>query len=223
MITEHRYTLKYDQSSSSGKYCVQFMVFKNTEEGMKVLNWWRNACIDWCYARHEDGKFGDQKYLDNWTKMFEGVHELHHLGGGLAPWNIQQYEFTISNGKISGKELSTGKVFEPVFFHYHSLKFFENDIVVLSDTEYDLSKNVIDVFYRDYVKQLMQQYRIVKKENNAINANGVFSKSPFNPMSFGTVLQYYRQNLRASKRNLLGKKLIRQIRNHYFHYTSEFE
>jgi hypothetical protein len=29
LITEHRYTKKYDQSFNSGKYCVQFMIFKN--------------------------------------------------------------------------------------------------------------------------------------------------------------------------------------------------
>jgi hypothetical protein len=61
LITEHRYTKPYDQSATSGKYCVQFMYFKNDTNGMKVLNWWRNACIEWCYNRMEDGKFGDQK------------------------------------------------------------------------------------------------------------------------------------------------------------------
>ncbi len=102
LITEHRYTAKYDQSITSGKYCVQFVTFKNTEDGMTVLNWWRNACIDWCYNRVEDGKFGDQKYLDSWTTKFKGVHELNHLGGGIAPWNVQQYNFSKKNDKIIG-------------------------------------------------------------------------------------------------------------------------
>jgi hypothetical protein len=83
LLTEHRYTPAYDQSNTSGIYCVQFMTFKNTSDGMKALNWWRNACIDWCFARFEDGKFGDQKYLDDWTDRFEGVHVLQHLGGAI--------------------------------------------------------------------------------------------------------------------------------------------
>ena len=93
IITEHRYTPAYDKSKLSGKYCVQFMYFDNTEGGLKVLKWWRDRCLEWCFNRFEDGKFGDQKYLDDWTTRFKGVHVLQHLGGGLAPWNVQQYNF----------------------------------------------------------------------------------------------------------------------------------
>ena len=96
IITEHRYTPAYDKSKLSGKYCVQFMYFENTEGGLKVLKWWRDRCLEWCFNRFEDGKFGDQKYLDDWTTRFEGVHVLHHLGGGLAPWNVQQFDFVDS-------------------------------------------------------------------------------------------------------------------------------
>jgi hypothetical protein len=67
---------------------------------MQALNYWRESCIDWCYARAEDGKFGDQKYLDDWTTRFENVHVLAHLGGGLAPWNMQQYDFKKLNHKL---------------------------------------------------------------------------------------------------------------------------
>ena len=46
LINEHRYTPEYDQSATSGIFCVQFMTFKNNAQGTAVLNWWRNACID---------------------------------------------------------------------------------------------------------------------------------------------------------------------------------
>ena len=123
LITPHHYTLKYDQSLKSGIYCVQFMVFKNDERGLTALNWWRKACIDWCFNRFEDGKFGDQKYLDDWPERFAGVYVSEHLGVGVAPWNMQQYIFTKEKEAISGTEISSGKKFQVIFFHFHSLAF----------------------------------------------------------------------------------------------------
>ena len=93
LLTEHRYSPRYNKELKAGKYCVQFVTFKNDERGLKALNWWRDRCIEWCYNRFEDGKFGDQLYLDDWTERFEGVHVMQNLGGGLAAWNIQQYKF----------------------------------------------------------------------------------------------------------------------------------
>src|SRR5262249_46571451 len=54
LITLHRYTPQYDQSLHSGKYCVQFMLFKNDPWGKEALLWWRDACLDWCYNRAEE-------------------------------------------------------------------------------------------------------------------------------------------------------------------------
>ncbi|HAA01379.1 MAG TPA: hypothetical protein DCD96_06995, partial [Flavobacteriales bacterium] len=73
LITPHNYSPEYDNSSISGRYCVQFVCFKNTADGMAVLNWWKDSCIDWCFDRVEDGKFGDQKYLDEFSSRFSGV------------------------------------------------------------------------------------------------------------------------------------------------------
>lgn len=139
LITEHRYTPEYDQSATSGIFCVQFMTFKNNVQGMAVLNWWRNACIDWCYARFEDGKFGDQKYLDDWPSRFEGVHVLKHLGGGVAPWNVQQYDM---------KNLG----FDMVFYHFHGFKFIENN--KLDFGHYRLKKDVLVLVYKPYICHL---------------------------------------------------------------------
>jgi len=139
LITEHRYTPEYDQSATSGIYCVQFMTFKKNSNGMKVLNWWRESCNAWCYARFEDGKFGDQKYLDDWTTRFEGVHELQHLGGGVAPWNIQQYRLE-------------EKPFELVFYHFHGFKFLEKKKVDLNT--YKIRKQDLKLIYQPYLKHI---------------------------------------------------------------------
>ena len=94
LLTEHRYSHEYRKDEkNNGKYCVQFITFKNDIYGLEALTWWKDQCIIWCYNRHENGKFGDQMYLDDWTTRFRKVHVMQHLGGGLAGWNISQYDF----------------------------------------------------------------------------------------------------------------------------------
>ncbi len=92
MITDHAYAPEYDQSANSGQYCVQFMVF--TRGGEVVRKWWEDRCIEWCYARFEGGKFGDQKYLDDWPERFPlQVHILSDKELMLAPWNATRFPY----------------------------------------------------------------------------------------------------------------------------------
>ena len=179
LITEHRYTPEYDQSKTSGIYCVQFMTFKNDQRGMKVLNWWRNSCNEWCFARFEDGKFGDQKYLDDWTTRFDGIHVLQHLGGGVAPWNVQQYN------------LSDNKV-ELIFYHFHNYKIIENKKVELGT--YKLNKIVIDELYKPYSKHLDKITQDLKVIDVVNDYNGIIKKDNL----------CWKAPLRALKRKLKG-------------------
>jgi hypothetical protein len=158
LITSHQYTPKYDQSALSGKYCVQFVYFRNDATGKKVLNWWRDRCLEWCFARHENGKFGDQKYLDHWTQMFDGIHDLDHRGG-LAPWNIQQYNAKEENGKPWMRTIKGGTSFAAVFFHFHGVKYYGNGRFLPAPRSYLLTKHVLKVFYKPYYAELMRIQR----------------------------------------------------------------
>jgi len=173
LITDHRYTPVYDQSDLSGKYCVQFVCFKNTENGLKVLEWWRNACLEWCYNRREDGKFGDQKYLDDWLVRFRGIHELVYLGGGVAPWNVQQYEIRGEDSVSFGIEKSTQKKFKLVFYHFHHLhnKNF-NFVNEFNLGPYKLSTNVIRLIYKPYMHQLKAIDKYIMSLNKGIDCLG---------------------------------------------------
>jgi SAM-dependent methyltransferase len=116
LITPHRYSARWKRYEAlSGIYNVQFVTFRNDERGLETLRWWRDRCLEWCYFRAEDGKLGDQKYLDDWPQRFPGVHVLAHPGGGLAPWNVDDHQLAGSDGSIlvDGTPL--------VFHHYHSL------------------------------------------------------------------------------------------------------
>jgi hypothetical protein len=123
LITEHRYHPDYDYASTSGRFCVQYVTFKNDKRGRHALNWWRAACNQWCYAYYEDGKFGDQKYLDDWPDRFKGVRILEHRGGGIAPWNLSSYDVDENSAGIEIIEKATGHSHPLVFFHFHDLRF----------------------------------------------------------------------------------------------------
>lgn len=217
LITEHRYAKEHDQSKDSGKYCVQFVTFKNDVKGMEVLNWWRSACIEWCYDRMEDGKFGDQKYLDDWTTRFEGVHELKHLGGGIAPWNVSQYSFVQNAGKIVGEEIATGNKFNAVFFHFHAARFYADDIAQLTGLEYTLTKDVISIFYLPYIKQINFKKNAINAIDASFNPNGQLGNSSMKPMSIGVLLFFYLRDLKRSFKNVFGKNMKYHIAHHYFY------
>ncbi len=184
LLTEHRYSPQYNKALKAGKYCVQFVTFKKDERAITALKWWRDRCIEWCYNRFEDGKFGDQLYLDDWTERFEGVHVMQNLGGGLAAWNIQQYVFSNDNGYLIGTEIKTQNKFAAVFYHFHYLKFFTSGQVELGRRT--LNKNVLDTFYKPYIK-LLEEIKIeVSKIDNSFDPNGSTPK----PINWKTPILY---------------------------------
>ncbi|WP_243406493.1 glycosyl transferase [Siphonobacter curvatus] len=173
LITPHRYTPAYDQTETSGKYCVQFVTFKRDARGLEALAWWKKACIDWCYNRFEDGKFGDQKYLDDWLDRFSGVHELQHLGGGVAPWNVQQYAFMKSEPQLQGKDLFTDESFEVVFYHFHSFSYSRSNILRLCNPSYMLPDSAIKHLYAPYIRALQQSYEAIRQVNQAATSHEI--------------------------------------------------
>jgi len=112
LVTEHAYGPRYDRTRRSGRFCVQFITFRRTKEAEKVMLWWQERCLEWCYDRVEAGKFGDQKYLDQWPELFEHeVHILQQKDKTLAPWNVDYYYEQLGNGGTA-----------PVFYHFHGLR-----------------------------------------------------------------------------------------------------
>ncbi len=154
MITGHRYSDYCDQAEVSGKYCVQFVTFKNNPQGMQVLQWWVDQCLEWCFARVENSRFGDQKYLDQFPVKFQGVHELKNPGGGVAPWNVDQYTFLKPDKKIYMTRKGYNDNTPLVFFHFHSLCFFDKDVVKLCSSMYRIPDTAIAYIYKEYIKTM---------------------------------------------------------------------
>lgn len=150
-ITEH-FTKKTD--NLAGRYCVQFVYFKNDPDGMKALTWWRDQCLEWCFARYEKGKYGDQKYLDYFPDKFENVHVIENRGCGVAPWNFKQYEFT-NNNEIIFNNIK----YQIIFFHFHGIRTdIEGNKLILKTITYDLNEQVRTNIFMPYLQLIKNIY-----------------------------------------------------------------
>ena len=116
LILEHRFAPRFAHFAESGKYNVEWLSFRRDDNALSCLRWWRERCIEWCYDRLEDGRYGDQKYLDDWPTRFNGVHVLRNIGAGVAPWNFETYRVESRGGQVlvDGMPL--------VFYHFHGLR-----------------------------------------------------------------------------------------------------
>ncbi len=132
-----------------GKYCVQYMYFRNDENGIAALTWWRDSCIEWCYQRFEDNRFGDQKYLDQFPIKFKNVYVIQNPGVGIAPWNMNRYAYK-QDGRIV---IKNGKEYPTVFFHMHAFKTEINgECLTLRSTGAIINKQLEKIFFRKYAE-----------------------------------------------------------------------
>ncbi len=121
LLTPHRTAPEFRDLGDRGEewggtFNVQCEVFRRDESGMAALRWWHERCVEWCYDRFEPGRYGDQKYLDEFPSRFAGVRMNEHLGAGLAPWNIAGHRLERSGDSftVDGKPL--------LFHHFQSLE-----------------------------------------------------------------------------------------------------
>lgn len=118
LVTEHAYAPEYDQTATSGRFCVQFLTFTNSGIARQIRSRWQAQCLEWCFARPENGKFGDQRYLDEWPNRFgSSVHIYSEPAHTVAPWNVRHLA---KRGNLN-----------PVFFHFHGVRLLTSGVVLL--------------------------------------------------------------------------------------------
>ncbi|MEA2697302.1 MAG: hypothetical protein QOI66_1573 [Myxococcales bacterium] len=159
LIHEHRFTPQLaHMAKESGIFNVGLVSFRRDVDGMTALEWWRDRCLEWCYQRTENGKFGDQMYLDDWPARFRGLVVLQNLGAALAPWNVGQYQIGAEPGKTP--TVNGGPV---VFFHFHSLVVPRPDVIVVTKHPgFPITTHLLAGCYIPYAETLWAQAMTVK-------------------------------------------------------------
>jgi len=151
LITEHAYAPEHDYFLSlSGRFCVQFLTCRRTTEAAKVMRWWQEKCLEWCFDLNEENRFGDQKYLDAWPELFaHEVHIVRQTEKTLAPWNVAHLE-TI-HGRL-----------DPVFYHFQGLRIISRTEVQLYNENYIVGV-VGQRLYDEYLAGLRRCINVLKE------------------------------------------------------------
>jgi hypothetical protein len=171
LLTAHRYGPRWRWlERDSGPFNVQLVTFRRDERALRALRWWRERCLDWCYDRVEPGRFGDQRYLDDWPERFEGVHVVRHPGAGLGPWCSGGFSLGLHDGQVTvdGRPL--------LFHHFHGLRLYRPGRTPqalehaaggnrtrlagaesLWSSDFPLSRLELEALWRPYVDELARQ------------------------------------------------------------------
>ena len=150
-VVEHRYTPEHaHMAENCGIFNVGSLAFRRDENGLACLKWWRERCLEWCYARFEEGRFGDQKYLDTWPEQFQNLLVMGHPGVGLAPWNLAWHTVQVKDQQLTVDDQPL------IFFHFHGYKLVSPNLAITAPHVYEISTQQIAHLYLPYAQDLQK-------------------------------------------------------------------
>lgn len=165
-IVEHRFHWITKRQIKYGRFNVGWVTFRNDKEGNSCLDLWLKDCINWCYQKVEKDRYGDQKYLDRWPKLFKNLKIIENVGANAAIWNVKNYKWNLKENKILLNNTPL------VFYHFANIyqidenKFNTNLSRVLKPLKGVLRENV----YKVYLKNLKRNFNTnkiqYKKDNH---------------------------------------------------------
>lgn len=151
-LVPHNFYHKYDNETVAGKYCVQFNSFSNTINGKRILNYWTESCLKsnvTCPSIYHG-----QLCLDKWESEFNNVRAIKNLGAGVAPWNIQKYQYSYINEKPFINNIPI------VFYHFHEYAHFKNGNIFVGN--YEISPKIIGTLYKNYEASILNAKDLIK-------------------------------------------------------------
>ena len=140
----------YIDSRGGGRFNVGLLIFRRNSQTQACLTRWRDQCLEWCFDRFEQGKHGDQGYLDEWPNLYD-VTILAPNAAGLAPWNILQTPVRLDPG---GLHTDQGPLY---FYHFARIRRVNRWVYELHDYRFHrttLSLVVRRHLYRPYALAL---------------------------------------------------------------------
>lgn len=148
------------QEKESGKNCVQFNTFTNSDDSIELLEQWIRQCVEECSL--ENG--GDQKYTDSWGQL-TFVNVSKNGGAGIAPWNITRFR-RVKNKILTVFDIEEKKEYDLVFYHFQNVTSLDKYRIIIQPLlAYGrLDKELVKSLYHNYLRKLFANKNLVEKE-----------------------------------------------------------
>jgi len=164
---KHNFTKNnLELSNKYGKYNGGFVYARFNKNGLIFLKKWSLLCKKWCEFDSKDGKFSDQKYLENLSLEIKDIKILNNPEINLAPWSLEGKKIQLKNKQIyvNNKRL--------IFFHFHGLRQITKNFYVLGLENYKfvISNKIKNILFKKYVTNL---------KNNSITKEYFWTKNHY--------------------------------------------
>lgn len=156
-IIKHSY--KKTKDVSHGIFNVGILTFTNSPNGIECLTWWEKKTFE--NTEYGDSVWGDQKYLDEFPKMFKNVKIVQNYGISAAPWNINHYKFNYDN---ESKRILLDEQYNLIIYHFARLIYI-NKYCFIPARRSEIKSDVLEHVYLPYFMALRSTNIILKKIN----------------------------------------------------------
>ncbi len=100
MVSPHNFSSHMAAQQRFGTYNTGFTGFRKTADGERCVQWWTARCLEWCYDRVENGKFADQKYIEQFAQIAPNTLSIEQIGVNCAPWNVSERKLSRKGNRV---------------------------------------------------------------------------------------------------------------------------
>lgn len=160
VMTPHNFAKRDSRLLVYGEFNTGFIAFRINTPSNYVARWWLQSCMTWCKDKVEDGKFADQKYLESFPAIIDGVLKSNQFGLNLGPWGLNNIT-TISN--CDGKwEVNDKSLYA---FHFSGTKWNRWGVILGAwPYKHRISKTLFAAIYRPYLIELIKWNRYLSTQ-----------------------------------------------------------
>jgi len=117
LISPHLFPKHREHLNDGGLFNAGLIGIKSGDESRRIISWWQNQVLEYCGTSKARGLYADQRYLDTFPSLGEGVRVFRQLGTNTGMWQVSRSRILHRRKNyysIGGDSMNS--------FHFHGLR-----------------------------------------------------------------------------------------------------